>query len=88
MHSHTLDVLGLDLTFKAEADPVRIDRARGLLEERYARLAKHGGTLSKEKLLTFLALSLADDVLLMQEDKGRADRRVRELLGNIEKVAG
>lgn len=89
MHSHTLAVLGLDLTFRAEADPARIERARSLLEERYDRLAKHGGgSLSKEKLLTFLALSLADDVLLMQDDKGRIDTRMREILGNIEKAAG
>ena len=87
MHSHTLDVLGLDLTFRADADSLRIERARALLEERYERLAKHGGLLSKEKLLTFLALSLADDVLLMQEERGRADRKMREILGNMEKVA-
>jgi cell division protein ZapA len=86
MHSHTLAVLGLDLTFRADADPLRIERARALLEERYERLAKYGG-LSKEKLLTFLALSLADDVLLMQDEKGRADRKVQEILGNMEKVA-
>ena len=89
MHSHTLEVLGLELSFKAEADPRRIERARALLDERYARLAQHGGTLSKEKLLAFLALSLADDVLLMQEERSRADKKVQELLGNIEaKVAG
>jgi cell division protein ZapA len=87
MHSHTLDVLGLELSFKAEADPRRIERARDLLDERYGRLARHGGLLSKEKLLAFLALSLADDVLLMQEERGSTDKRLRELLGNIEKVA-
>jgi len=89
MHSHTLAVLGLELSFKAEADPRRIERARALLDERYERLAQHGGMLSKEKLLVFLALSLADDVLLMQDERSEADRRLRGLLGNIEKkVAG
>lgn len=87
MHSHTLEVLGLELSFKAEADPRRIERARALLDERYTRLAQHGGLLSKEKLLAFLALSLADDVLLMQEDRKVVDKRLRELLGNLEKVA-
>lgn len=87
MHSHTLEVLGLELSFKAEADPRRIEKARELLDERYGRLAQHGG-LSKEKLLAFLALSLADDVLQMQEERGSTDKRLRELLGNIEKVAG
>ncbi len=88
MRSHTLEVLGLELSFKAEADPGRIERARTLLAERYARLAQHGGLLSKEKLLAFLALSLADDVLLMQEERGETDKRLQELLGHIEKVAG
>ena len=88
MHSHTLEVLGHELSFKAEADPGRIERARALLDERYARLARHGGMLSKEKLLVFLALSLADDVLLMQAEKDSSDKRMRELLGNIEKAAG
>lgn len=87
MHSHTLEVLGIDLSFKAEADPRRIERAKALLDERYDKLTQHGGALSKEKLLAFLALSLADDIVLLQEDKGRTEQRMRELLGNIEKVA-
>lgn len=88
MHSHTLDVLGLELSFRAEADPGRIERAKALLEERYAGLAQHGGAVSKEKLLVFLALSLADDVLIAQEEKSDVYLRVQALLGNIEKVAG
>ena len=88
MHSHTLEVLGLELSFKAEADPRRIKRARDLLDERYGRLTRHGGLLSKEKLLAFLALSLADDILLMQDERGSTDKRLRDLLGHIEKVAG
>lgn len=88
MRSHTLEVLGLEVSFKAEADPRRIERARALLDERYAKLARHSAQLGKEKLLTFLALSLADDVLLMQDEKGEATRRVRELLAGIEKAVG
>lgn len=88
MRSHTLEVLGLEVSFKVEADPRRIERARALLEERYAKLSQHGGQLGKEKLLTFLALSLADDVLLLQDEKGESRKRVKELLVNIEKAAG
>lgn len=88
MHNHTLEVLGLELSFRAEADPARIERARALLNERYARLARHGGALSKEKLLAFLALSLADDVLLLQEEQGRAEKRIEDILANLEKAAG
>ena len=87
MRSHTLDVLGLEVSFKAEADPKRIERAKALLEERYSRLSQHGGHVSKEKLLTFLALALADDVIQAQDDKEETADRVRRLLTSIEKAA-
>lgn len=88
MQSHTIEVLGLELSFKLNVDPARIGRAKALLDDRYARLAQHGGIVSKEKLLAFLALSLADDVLLMQDEKAEGDEKMRELLGTIEKAAG
>jgi cell division protein ZapA len=88
MHSHTLEVLGFELSFKAEADSGRIGKAKELLDERYGRLARHGGSLGKEKLLAFLALSLADDVLVMQQEKSEAERRIRGLLGKLETVEG
>jgi cell division protein ZapA len=86
MRSHTLEVLGLEVSFKAEADPRRIERARIFLEERYSKLAQYGGQLSKEKLLTFLALSLADDVLLQQAEKSERDNRLKALLVSMERV--
>ena len=88
MQSHSINVLGLELSFKLDVDPVRIGRASALLDERYAKLARHGGALSKEKLLAFLALSLADDVLLLQDEKAVADEKMRELLGTLKKAAG
>jgi cell division protein ZapA len=85
MRSHTLEVLGLEVSFKVEADPRRIERARALLEERYAKLSRHSGHVSKEKLLTFLALSLADDVVLLQDEAGTCAKRMQELLAAMEK---
>ncbi len=87
MRSHTLEVLGLEVSFKAEADPHRIESARALLEERYSRLTRNGGHLSKEKLLTFLALALADDVILLQEKQTATEERMQKLLTSIEKAA-
>ncbi|WP_461209647.1 cell division protein ZapA [Desulfocurvus sp. DL9XJH121] len=63
MPSYTLSVLDLDVSFKAQADHERVQAAKELLEERYRELTQHGRRLSKEKLLTFLALGLADDLL-------------------------
>lgn len=87
MQSHSLDVLGLEVSFKAEADPRRIERAKALLEERYKRLTQHGGHVSKEKLLTFLALALADDLIQAQDERDETRNKVRKLLANIEKAA-
>lgn len=88
IRSHTLEVLGTEVSFKAAADPKRITRAKSLLEERFKRISQHGGHISKEKLLTFLALSLADDVITALEDKEEVESKVRNLLSNIEKTAG
>jgi cell division protein ZapA len=88
MRSHSLGLLGLDLHFKSDAEPERIECARLLIEERYSRLSRHGGTISKEKLLAFIALSLADDIIQLRDEKQEIDDKLREFLGNIEKVAG
>lgn len=86
MPSHTLTIMGLEVSFKAEADPRRVERARAMLEERYTKLIQHGGQISKEKLLTFLALSLADDLLTLQDDKKKIQEHINRLLTGIEKA--
>ncbi|MBU1003827.1 MAG: cell division protein ZapA [Proteobacteria bacterium] len=63
MPSYTLSVLDLEVSFKAQADHERVQAAKELLEDRYKELTQNGRRLSKEKLLTFLALGLADDLL-------------------------
>lgn len=88
MYSHSVQVLGLPLTFKSEAEPERMARVCALIEERYARLFQHEGSVSKEKLLAFLALSLADDILHLQDERIKTDAKLLEFLGNIERVAG
>lgn len=87
MQSFNLTVLGLEVSFKAEADPKRVEQAKALVEERFNRLKFHGRQLSKEKLLTFLVLGLADD--LLQSNRQEADMRSRmeALLAKIEESA-
>lgn len=86
MPSYNMSILDLNVSFKAEADPQRIQEAKNLIEERYKQLHFHGKQISKEKLLTFLALGLADD--LLQSDKNLADLedRLQRLLEHIEQV--
>jgi len=83
MPSYTLSVLDLEVSFKAQADHERVQAAKELLEDRYKELTQHGRRLSKEKLLTFLALGLADD--LLQNTKRLAELESR-LVGIAEKI--
>ena len=84
MAHYNFNVLGLEISFKAEADPKRIDQAKELLEERYDRLKQHGQQLSKEKLLTFLALALADDMLQAREEIEKSEEKLRSLLETMQ----
>lgn len=80
MPRYTLSLMGLEISFKTDADADRVEAARTLLEERYTDLNKNAGDLSKERLLTFLALSLADDYLVNQERLGHLEEKIGEIL--------
>ena len=79
-----MSVLGLNISFKAEADQSRIEQARQLLEERYSRLDFAGKNISKEKLLIFLALGLADDLLQSEQTVTDFEQRLSDLLARVE----
>ena len=83
MAHYNFNVLGQDVSFKAEADPERIEKARVLLEERYNKLQQHGNQLNKEKLLTFLALALADDMLQAREEMQKSEQKVQSILERL-----
>lgn len=83
MAHYNFNVLGQDVSFKADADPKRIERARELLEQRYGNLQQHGKQLSREKLLTFLALALADDMLQASEKMEESKKKVQSILDII-----
>lgn len=84
MQNYSLDVLGLELTFKADADPQRLEQARQMLENRFAILKEHGRHLSKEKLLTFLALALADDLIESGEERQDTEKKVQKIMTLID----
>lgn len=86
MQSYQLEVLGHDLSFKADADPERLEQARQMLEERFNILRQHGRHISKEKLLAFLALALADDLIKLQHEKDKTARKVQEITTKLEKT--
>ncbi|MFW5730027.1 MAG: cell division protein ZapA [Desulfonatronovibrionaceae bacterium] len=86
MPGYNINILGLDLNFRTDAGQERVDRAAELLEERFAELEKRGTNLSKEKILVFLLLSLADDYLQSEQRHGDLEKQVRDLLGKIDKL--
>lgn len=80
-----LTVLGLSIAFKPGADMRRVQEAVRLIEERFAdqKLRFHGGQ-TKDILLTFIALGLADDLLQSQKEQTDVQNRVEALLSKIE----
>ena len=80
-----LTVLGLEISLKPGADMERVQRAVRLMEERFAdqKLRSHGGQ-SKDILLTFLALGLADDLLQSKIKLDDVQNRITSLLSKIE----
>ena len=80
-----LTVLGLSIAFKPGADMRRVQEAVRLVEERFAdqKLRFHGGQ-TKDILLTFIALGLADDLLQSQKEQADVQNRVEALLSKIE----
>ena len=83
-----LTVLGLSIAFKPGADMRRVQEAVRLVEERFAdqKLRFHGGQ-TKDILLTFMALGLADDLLQSQKELADVQNRVSAVLSKIEESA-
>lgn len=67
MPLYTLPILGLEISIRTDADATRVDAAKAYIEELCARLNQGGKVLSKERLLTVLALYLADEALQSKE---------------------
>ncbi len=80
-----LIVLGLSIAFKPGADMDRVQEAVRLVEERFTdqKLRFHGGQ-TKDILLTFMALGLADDLLQSQKELAGVQERVNAMLSKIE----
>ena len=83
MHSYHLDLCDLQVAFRTEAGPERVERARQYVEERYGRVKAQGGQFGRDRVLGMLLISMADDLLELQERNSRADSRLDELLQNL-----
>lgn len=77
-------MLGLDLSFAADVPPERIHKAVDLVHDRYRDLQGRVSNMSKERLLTYLALSLADDYLHDQGKMSQLEGTLQQLLSKID----
>ena len=87
MPEHTITVLGIDLVFRAEASPEQVEEAKALVEGRFEKLQQNGRLFSREKLLTFLAIGLADDLIQAEKQAGAMHTRMQGILADIEEKA-
>ena len=79
-----MTVLGLDLSFAADVPPERINNAVDFVHQRYRDLQGRASNMSKERLLTYLALSPADDYLQDQGKLSQLEGNLQQLLSKID----
>lgn len=84
MPDYTESIAGLELTFRTDASSERVAKAISLVEERYNVLSKSSRSLSKEKILTFVALSLADDLLDSHQRLEEMETQLNRLMAKID----
>ena len=77
-------MLGLELSFAADVSPERIHKAVDFVHQRYRDLEGRVSHMSKERLLTYLALSLADDYLQDQGKLSHIEGTMQQLLTKID----
>ncbi len=79
-----LNVLGVDVTFRSQIDPERIQLAKAFVEEHFEKLKLRGGQFSREQLLILLVMGIAGDLLQSQEQLDELYERLEVLLSRIE----
>ncbi len=86
MRSYNLNVFDLEVAFKTEADPARVENACAYVENLYTVLKFHGSHLGRDKLLAILTLGITDDLLQLKQQAEAKDKRLAALLQRIERL--
>lgn len=84
MPVYNLNVLGLELSFSADISSERMHKTVSFIEQRYRALEDRASHLSKERLLTYLALGLADDYLHDQDKLMQLENTLHQLVSRID----
>lgn len=84
MPSFQLNVLGVDVSFRTQADADRITEAKLFVEEQYELLKSRRRQSDREKLLTLLLLGATDDLLQSRRQLESLEYRLFRLLQRID----
>lgn len=85
MQTYNLNIFGLEVSFKTEAGPERVQKACTYAETLYEALKLHGSHLGRDRLLTILILGITDDLLQLKQQTALRDSRLKALLEFIDK---
>ncbi|HJB66445.1 MAG TPA: cell division protein ZapA [Candidatus Mailhella merdavium] len=85
MQTYNLNIFGLEVSFKTEAEPERVQKACTYAETLYEALKLHGSHLGRDRLLTILILGITDDLLQLKQQTALRDSRLKALLEFIDK---
>lgn len=85
MQTYNLNIFELEVSFKTEAEPERVEKACAYAETLYEALKLHGSHLGRDRLLSILVLGIADDLLQLKQQTAERDERLKALLEFIDK---
>ena len=85
MQTYNLNIFGLEVSFKTEAEPERVQKACAYAETLYEALKLHGSHLGRDRLLTILILGITDDLLQLKQQTALRVSRLKALLEFIDK---
>ena len=84
MQTYNLNIFELEVSFKTEAEPERVEKACAYAETLYGTLKLHGSHLGRDRLLTIL-VGITDDLLQLKQQTADRDERLKALLELIDK---
>lgn len=85
MQTYNLNLFELEVSFKTEAEPERVQKACAYAETLYEALKLHGSHLGRDRLLTILVLGITDDLLQLKQQTAERNKRLKNLLEFIDK---
>ncbi len=84
MRGFKFTILGVEISFRADADPIELEKAKCYVEELAQQLKSGGNQPNRDKLLMVLALGVAYDLLQTKNKLEDVEARLERLFNNID----